>query len=79
MSEHSEQQVGEPVVESAMDSGSDAGTPGERHVPEAAADGQAVEDRPEAVSAVDDDAPLPSTGGAGSAPADEVTPEFREP
>ena len=77
-------QPDEPVLESAMATGSDAGEPGDRtplpepgeHEP-----GAPVEESPEATSAAVDDTVLPPSvlPPAPAAQDDPLTPEFRPP
>ena len=77
--------MSEPELDSAMASGNDEGEPGEPGPapfpdPAGAAEGAAVEETPQAVAAVHDDAPLPAaTAGTPDAGPDPLTPEFHEP
>ncbi|NAZ87284.1 hypothetical protein [Kineococcus indalonis] len=77
--------MSEPELDSAMATGNDEGEPGEPGPapfpdPTDEPEGAAVEETPEAVAAVHDDAPLPAGArDAGDAGADPLTPRFHEP
>ncbi|PPK97903.1 hypothetical protein CLV92_10253 [Kineococcus xinjiangensis] len=81
-----DQEPSEPVLDSAMATGSDEGAPGD-HSDGAPPDldsgdaAEAVEDTPEAASAAHDDAVLPPSvlPSAADGGEDPLTPRFREP